>query len=73
MASPVVFVLKGKNRNGGVHLAVDYRYVNRDAAADGYPLPDVADIVQEVAKTRFISTFDATKGYYQTGVREKDH
>jgi len=35
-------------------------------------LPDVADIVQEVGKARFISTFDATKGYYQTSVREED-
>ena len=37
-----------------------------------YPLPDVADIVQEVGKARFISTSDATKGYYQTAVQESD-
>jgi len=35
--------------------------------------PDVADIVQEVGKARFINTFDATKRYYQTAVRKKDH
>ena len=40
--------------------------------ADAYPLPDVADIVQEVGKAKYISTFDATKGYYQTAVREAD-
>ena len=72
MASPVVCVLKGKDGKGGVRLAVDYRYVNRYTVADAYPLPDVADIVQEVGKARFISTFDATKGYYQTAVRESD-
>ena len=72
MASPVVCVLKGKDGKGGVRLAVDYRYVNRYTVADAYPLPDVADIVQEVGKARFISTFDATKGYYQTAVREED-
>ena len=53
-------------------LVVDYRYVNRYSVADTYPFPDVADIVQEIGKARFISTFDATKGYYQTAVREKD-
>jgi len=37
-----------------------------------YPLPDVADIVQKIGKARFISTFYATKWYYQTAVREKD-
>ena len=72
MASPVVCVLKGKDGKGGVRLAVDYRYVNRYTVADAYPLPDVADIVQEVGKARFISTWDATKGYYQTPVREED-
>jgi len=72
MASPVVCVRKGKDRKGGVRLAVDYRYVNRHTVADAYPLPDVADIVQEVGKARFISTFDATKEYYQTAVCEKD-
>ena len=72
MASPLVCVLKGKDGKGGVRLAVDYRYVNRHTVADAYPLPDVADIVQEVGKARFISTFDATKGYYQTAVREQD-
>jgi len=72
MASPVVYVLKGKDGKGGVCLAVNYRYVNRHTVANAYPLPDVADIVQEVGKARFISTFDATKGYYQTAVREQD-
>jgi len=72
MASPVVCVLKGKDGKGGVRLAVDYRYVNRYTVADAYPLPDVTDIVQEVRKARFISTWDATKGYYQTVVREED-
>jgi len=62
MASPVVCVLKGKDGKGGVRLAVDYRYVNRHTVADAYTLPDVADIVQEVGKARFISTFDAKKG-----------
>ena len=69
MASPVVCVLKGKDGKGGVRLVVDYRYVNRHTVADAYPLPDVADIVQEIGKARFISTFDATKGFYQTAVR----
>jgi len=55
MASPVVCVLKGKDGKGGVCLAVDYRYVNRYTIPDAYPLPDVADIVQEVGKARFIT------------------
>ena len=72
MASPVICVLKGKDGKGGVRLAIDYRYVNKFTVSDAYPTPDLADIVQEVGKASFISTFDATKGYYQTPVKEQD-
>ena len=72
MASPVICLLKGKDGKGGVRLAIDYRYVNKFTVADAYPVPDLADIIQEVGKARLISTFDATKGYYQTPVKEED-
>ena len=72
MASPVICVLKGKDEKGGVRLAIDYRYVNKFTISDSYAIPDLADIVQEVGNACFISTFDATKGYYQTPVREED-
>ena len=72
MASPVICVLKGADGKGGVRLAIDYRYVNKFTISDAYPTPDLTDIVQEVGNARYISTFDATKGYYQTPVREQD-
>jgi len=72
MARPVICVLKGKDGKGGVRLAIDYRYVNKFTISDAYPTPDFADIIQEVGNARYISTFDATKGYYQTPVREED-
>jgi len=72
MASPVVCVLKGKDGKGGVRLAVDYRYVNKHTIPDAYPLPDISDLVQTAGNASYISTFDATKGYYQTPVREED-
>ena len=56
----------------GVHLAIDYRYVNKFTISDAYPTPDLADIIQEVGNACYISTFYATKGYYQTPVREED-
>jgi len=46
----------GRDFKGGVRLAIDYRYVNGYTIPDAYPLPDVADIMQEVGKARFIST-----------------
>jgi len=72
MASPVVCVLKGRDGKGGVRLAVDYRYVNKHTVADSYPLSDISDLVQTVGNASLISTFDTTKGYYQTPVKEED-
>jgi len=72
MASPVVCVLKGKDGKGGDRLAVDYRYVNKHTITDAYPLPDISDLVQKVGNASIISTFDTTKGYYQTPVKESD-
>jgi len=72
MASPVICVLKGKDGKGGVRSAIDYRYVNKFTISDACPTPDLVDIIQEVGNARYISTFDATKSYYQTPVREED-
>jgi len=71
MASPVVCVLKGRDGKGGVRLAVDYRYVNKHTVPDSYPLPDISDLIQTVGNASLISTFDTTKGYYQTPVKEE--
>ena len=62
MASPVVCVIK---KNGGVRLAIDYRYVNKYSAGDGFPTPDIPDILHKVGRAQFISNFDAKSGYWQ--------
>jgi len=72
MASPLVCVLKGKDGKDGVRLAVDYRYVNKYTQRDSFPIPDFADIVQRMGHSRYISTFDAKAGYWQTPVHA-DH
>lgn len=66
MARPVVCVLKGKDGKGGVRLAVDNRYVYKYTVPDCYPIPDISDLIQVIGNASLISTFDATKGYYQT-------
>ena len=68
MASPVVCIMK---KTGGVRLAIDYRYVNKHSTGDGFPTPDVRDILQKVGKAKFISSFDARSGYWQIPMEEK--
>jgi len=45
MASPIVCVAK---KNGGVRLAVDYRYLNSFTIADAYPMTTVNEILRKM-------------------------
>ena len=72
MASPLVCVLKGKDGKDGVRLAIDYRYLNKYTIADAFPMPDMADVVQRIGMAKYISTFDACSGYWQTAIQPSD-
>lgn len=72
MASPLVCVLKGKDGEGGVRLAIDYRYLNKFTVADAFPMPDMAEVIQRIGRACYISTFDACSGYWQTAIKPSD-
>jgi len=40
MATPVICDLKGKDEKGSMHLAIDYRYINKFTISDAYPTSD---------------------------------
>ena len=67
MASPIVCVMK---KQGGVRLAVDYRYLNSFTIGDAFPMPTVNDCLLKIGAAKFISTFDAKSGYWQIPVDE---
>jgi len=46
-------------------FCVNYQYVNHYTVPGQIPLPDVAEIIQKVGQAKYISVFDATKGYHQ--------
>ena len=69
MASPIVCVLKGKQGQDGVRIAVDYRYVNKHCEGDAYPLPNIEDVIQRVGKANWISTFDLKGAYLNVPVK----
>ena len=72
MASPLVCVLKGPGGRDGVRLAVDYRFVNKYTIPDAFPVPDIQEVVQRIGNARFISTFDANQGFWQTAIKPED-
>ena len=63
-ASPIVYVLKGKDGSRGVRLAVDYRYVNKYTVADALGPPDMHSVMQRIGSAKYISTFHGKSSYW---------
>ena len=68
-ASPIVPVPKP---GGDVRMCVDYRKLNKITETDIYPLPRVEKILEEVSASKYITTLDLSKGYYQFPIVPSD-
>ena len=67
-ASPVVMVPKP---DGSLRLCVDYRKVNAMTEADSHPLPRIDDIIDDIAHSKYVSTFDLVQGYHQVALTDR--
>ena len=61
-ASPVILVRK---RNGDYRFCVDYRKLNEVTTKDTFPLPQIDDLLDQLADSRYFSTLDLAAGYWQ--------
>jgi transposase InsO family protein len=67
-ASPVVYVRK---KDGSLRLCVDYRQINAKCHSNiAYPMQDLSSMLEKVSRSRFISTFDLLKCYWQIPMDE---
>ena len=64
-ASPVVLV---KKRDGSHRFCLDYRALNTVTKQDTFPLPRVDDLLDQLGKTRYLSSLDLASGYWQIRV-----
>ena len=64
-AGPIVLV---KKKDDTQRMCVDYRKLNKVAINDQYPLPNIEDLIANIGSSKFITTLDLTKGYYQVPV-----
>ena len=67
-AQPLV-VDNGKKKR----MCIDYsQIINLFTHLDEYLLPSISSIVNQVAKWKYISTFDLKSAYHQIQIRQKD-
>ena len=70
MASPSAVCVAKKD--GGVRIACDFRYLNRYTVGDAFPMPTIDEVLRNIGRGHFISTFDARSGYWQVPLAEED-
>jgi len=61
-AAPVLLVRKS---SGAWRLVCDYRKLNTVTISDQYPLPQISDLVNELADARVFSCMDLYSGFHQ--------
>ena len=66
-ASPVVLVRK---KNGSYWFCFDYCKLNQVTVKDTFPLPRIDDLLDQLAKAKYLSTHDLASGYWQIRVAE---
>jgi len=65
-----VVVVKGKNHKR--HLARDYsQTINRFTLLDAFPLPNINELINQIAQFRVFSTVDMKSAYHEIPLREE--
>ena len=65
-------VLFVKNKDGSLHLCIDYRQLNRETIRNQYPLPRIDELFDQLYGSRVYSKIDLRSSYHQLRVREND-
>lgn len=68
-ASPVLFASK---KDGGLRFCVDYRALNKMTIKNGYPLPRIDGIFDQLSNAQYFSVIDLRSGYHQMRIAEND-
>ena len=64
-SAPIIVVPKG---DGGKHLVIDYRALNKVTRKFVWPMPKVEDIFSQLNGAKYFSTLDIKAGYHHIGL-----
>ena len=67
-SSPCILVPK---HDGGFRFCTDFRKVNDKTKSDSFPIPRIADYIDQIGNAKFVSTFDMLKGYWQVPLTQR--
>ena len=67
-SSPCILVPK---HDGGFRFCIDFRKVNDKTKSDSFPIPRIADCIDQIGNAKFVSTFDMLKGYWQVPLTQR--
>ena len=65
---PCILVPK---HDGGFRFCTDFRKVNDKTKSDSFPIPRIADCIDQIGNAKFVSTFDMLKGYGQVPLTQR--
>ena len=67
-SSPCILVPK---HDGEFRFCTDFRKVNDKTKSDSFPIPRIADCIDQIGNAKFVSTFDMLKGYWQVPLTQR--
>ena len=67
--SPVFFVRK---KDGGKHMVMDYRRLNKQTIKNNYPLPLITDLVDSMGNKRVFTKMDLRWSYNNVQIKKGD-
>lgn len=65
--SLVFFVRK---KDAGLRMVIDYRRLNKQTVKEGFPMPDIDQILDNMGGASWYSTLDAASGYWRVPMAE---
>ena len=68
--SPMVPAKKAGGAPGEIRWAIDYRALNSVTIADSYPIPNIDEVLERLAGSKFYSALDAAAAYHTIPVEK---
>ena len=72
--SPVFIIPKKSDKFGNKkwRIVVDFRALNEKTIGDAYPLPNIAEILDQLGGAKYFSVFDLASGFHQIPLDPED-